>query len=314
MKTILITGTGGFLGSRLLRRFSLKDAAAAALPVRLSSPEYRLRGISGRTPDICDAAALLSLLDQVRPDYVIHCAAVSDTGRCEREPELSWAVNVDGAENVAAACAAVGAKMIFCSSDQVYFDIGQPGAADLAPHRESGELRPAGVYGRQKLEAEARCAAACPGTVSLRLSWMYDTGAPGPEKHGNLITTLRALRDNPDPEARLAFPVHDHRSITNVWDVAANMEAALDLAPGVYNFGSPNRWNAYETAAGFLRILSQRPDGTGGPPDPRLIPDYQRFSACPRNLQMNMEKTAAAGISFPTAEEGLIRALCRSHP
>lgn len=255
MKTILITGAGGFLGSRLVRRFSAGTSADPHFPQ--TEPDavssYRVYPLSGRAPDICDAAGLLALFCQVGPDYVIHCAAVSDTVRCEREPEFSYAVNVTGAENIAMACRASGAKLIFCSSDQVYFDNVRTAFPVL--RRESEKLYPSGVYGRQKLEAEKRCAAACPDTVSLRLSWMYDTGKPGPEKHGNLVTTLRGLLDDPDPDARLAFPVHDRRSLTDVWDVAVNMEAALDLAPGVYNFGSPNPLNAYETAAVFLGLL-----------------------------------------------------------
>lgn len=260
MKTILITGAGGFLGSRLVRRFSAGTSAAPHFPQ--TEPDavspYHVYPLSGRAPDIRDAAGLLALFRQVRPDYVIHCAAVSDTGRCVREPEFSYSVNVIGAENIAIACRASGAKLIFCSSDQVYFD--NVRTASPVPHRESEKLYPSGVYGRQKLEAEKRCAAACPDTVSLRLSWMYDTGKPGPEKHGNLVTTLRGLLDNPDPDARLAFPVYDRRSLTDVWDVAINMEAALDLAPGVYNFGSPNPLNTYETAAVFLSLLR----GTSG--------------------------------------------------
>lgn len=306
MKTILITGGNGFLGSRLVRWFTSPAAAG----------KYRVHPISGRSPDICDPAALRALFDRVRPDCAVHCAAISDTGKCQREPERSFAINVIGAENVAAACRAVGAKMILCSSDQVYFGDSDAHGDSPVPHRESETLHPCAVYGRQKLAAERRCAAVCPDTVSLRLSWMYDTGEPGPEKHGDLVTTLRALRDNPDPEARLAFPVHDHRSVTNVWDVAANMEAALGLAPGVYNFGSPNSRNAYETAAAFLRLLSVRESEGSAPgvPESRLVPDHQRFAACPRNLQMDLEKTSLAGISFPTAEEGFLQALCGSHP
>ena len=341
MKTILITGAGGFLGSRLVRRFSAGTSAAPHFPQ--TEPDavspYHVYPLSGRAPDIRYAAGLLALFRQVRPDYVIHCAAVSDTGRCEREPEFSYSVNVTGAENIAIACRASGAKLIFCSSDQVYFD--NVRTASPVPHRESEKLYPSGVYGRQKLEAEKRCAAACPDTVSLRLSWMYDTGKPGPEKHGNLVTTLRGLLDNPDPDARLAFPVYDRRSLTDVWDVAINMEAALDLTPGVYNFGSPNPLNAYETAAVFLSLL-RGASGNGGnsvagaggqdsgasgnacnrvlaasiqnASDPRLVPDCQRFASCPRNLQIDLEKLSLAGISFPTAQEGFVRSLSRSRP
>lgn len=340
MKTILITGAGGFLGSRLVRRFSAGTSVAPHFPQ--TEPDavspYRVYPLSGRAPDIRDAAGLLALFRQVRPDYVIHCAAVSDTGRCEREPEFSYSVNVTGAENIAIACRVSGAKLIFCSSDQVYFDNAR--TASPVPHCESEKLYPSGVYGRQKLEAEKRCAAACPDTVSLRLSWMYDTGKPGPEKHGNLVTTLRGLLDNPDPDARLVFPVYDRRSLTDVWDVAINMEAALDLTPGVYNFGSPNPLNTYETAAVFLSLLRGAFGNSGNSADasgqsaavsgiacnrvpapsiqtasdPRLVPDRQRFASCPRNLQMDLEKLSLAGISFPTAQEGFVRSLSRSRP
>lgn len=127
------------------------------------------------------------------------------------------------------------------------------------------------------------------------------------------------------------------------------MEAALDLTPGVYNFGSPNPLNTYETAAMFLSLL-RGASGNGGnsvagadgqnsgdpgnsssgvsgiacnrvpapsiqnASDPRLVPDRQRFASCPRNLQMDLEKLSLAGISFPTAQEGFVRSLSRSRP
>lgn len=298
MKTILITGASGFLGFRLYRHFSSADLQG----------QYRAFPIRGRTPDICDRDALMQCFAEAQPDYVIHCAAVSDTGRCQREPEKSYAVNVCGAENVAAACRNVGAKLIFCSSDQVYFGECIPHSGDLSPHRESEKLKPAGVYGFQKLEAESRCAAACPDTVSLRLSWMYDTGAPGPEKHGDLYTTLKQFAGSLKSGADLSFPVHDYRSITHAADVARQMEAALNLPPGVYNFAAAGGKSAYETAREFLARM--------GCPEAaeRLRPDFNRFADKPRNMRMDTEKAARYGIHFPETLEGFCRALYGSAP
>lgn len=298
MKTILITGASGFLGFRLYRHFS-----SPALADR-----YRVIPVQGHAPDICDREALMRYFAAVRPDCVIHCAAVSDTGRCEREPEKSYAVNVCGAENAAAACRAVGAKFLFCSSDQVYFGACSPHPGDLSPHRETETLNPAGVYGRQKLEAESLCAAACPDTVSLRLSWMYDTGAPGPEKHGDLYTTLKKFADAHEPGADLSFPVHDYRSITCAADVVRQMEAAMELPPGVYNFAAPGGKSAFETAREFLLRM--------GCPEAaeRLRPDFKRFADAPRNMRMDTEKAAKHGIHFLETLEGFCWALSVSGP
>ena len=86
---------------------------------------------------------LNALADQVqkviagfRPDVVIHCAAMSDVGQCQREPEISWARNVTGSINVACAAGQVGAKCLLCSSDQVYFAV------------------PGNLYAKEKLAAE----------------------------------------------------------------------------------------------------------------------------------------------------------------
>ena len=81
MKRMLITGGTGFLGSRVAEYF--KNTYELSVPTR-------------QEMDITDAAAVERTFQAFRPDVVIHCAAMSDTGRCQREPELSWAWNVEG--------------------------------------------------------------------------------------------------------------------------------------------------------------------------------------------------------------------------
>ena len=74
-----------------------------------------------------------------RPEVLLHCGAISDVGACEREPELSLRVNVEGTRNLARACREAGARMVMCSSDQVYFrgqEEGESREAFLSPHRK----------------------------------------------------------------------------------------------------------------------------------------------------------------------------------
>ena len=89
------------------------------------------------------------VLGTLHPDVLVHAAAVSDTGACERDPEGSWKVNVTGVEYLSKACRENGTKLIFASSDQVY-----TGSEVRTPHREDEILTQANVYGREKLEAE----------------------------------------------------------------------------------------------------------------------------------------------------------------
>ncbi len=293
MRQILITGGTGFLGACLLQHF-----AHGAM-----SGKYTVRGVSSRQLDIRSPEAVNRLIGEMQPDWVIHCAAISSTAACTADPALSRSVNVDGTINVARACRSAGSKMIFCSSDQVYFGEcgGHPG--DLSPHSETETLHPQGIYGIHKLEAEMGSAAISADTVSLRLSWMYDIlplqPTPIPPRHSDLYTTLAALAA--DRHAAHSFPVNDYRALTWVREVALNMEAALDLPGGVYNFGSSNNLSTWATARAFMEQI--------GGAKSQILADTQAFVGRPRNLCMAMQKAEACEIRFSRTVQGFNQAL-----
>ncbi len=278
---LLITGGSGFLGRRTAGYF-----------VTLG---HRIRIPSHRQLDITDAAAVRNWFRDHRPEAVIHTAAVSDTGLCQRRPEWSERINVEGCVNLAKACREYGAKLVICSSDQVY------SGSDLSgPHREEEVLKPNNVYGSQKLRAEQRCLELLPETVCLRLSWMYSTEVFFGE-HGHFFTTLKAaLEDETKP---LIWPVHDRRGLTDVDAVVKNLPEALNLPGGIWNFGSENAANTYETVKHLLQSTGRTAALE------RLLPNETAFAENPRDISMDLRKLNTAGITFPTTAEGLIRAL-----
>ena len=81
--------------------------------------------------------------------YVVHCAAISDIGKCDREPEWSWKVNVDGSRNISKISRQYGAKCLVCSSDQVY-----QGNCRKGPHREEESIEPVNLYAKEKERAD----------------------------------------------------------------------------------------------------------------------------------------------------------------
>lgn len=278
---ILITGSSGFLGRRAAAHFS-------SLGFEVLTPSHSQL-------DITDAPSVKSWFRLNRPDGVIHCAAISDTGACQADPEGSAIVNVQGSANLAAASAEIGAKFLFCSSDQVYAASSLPG-----PHKETEILKPVSAYARQKLQAEQFCRELCPDTVSLRLSWMYDSHSL-PGEHGHLVATLlAALRD---PKLPLTFPIHDHRGITDVQEVVRNLSLALSFPAGVYNFSAENDRSTYATLRKVLEELSLTE------PLARLEPNVQAFSGCPRDIRMDTSLAASLGAAFGATADGLYHTL-----
>ena len=275
---LLITGGSGFLGRRTAAYFE-------ALGYRVFAPGHR-------ELDITDAAALDRWFSENRPEGVIHTAAVSDTGICQKNPEWSETINVTGTVNLAKVCKAHGAKLVICSSDQVYFGSTVPG-----PHREDEALSPGNVYGCQKLRAEEQCLEILPETVCLRLSWMYARDRSPGEK-GDFLSNLQAAIA--DPSLPLSWPVYDRRGLTDVAEVVRNLPKALELPGGVWNFGSSNSFSTYDT----VRLLLE-----GHPALPRLQPNEEAFRDAPRDLTMDQRKLNSAGICFSTTLEGLKNAL-----
>lgn len=283
LKRILITGAGGFLGSRLFEYFGSREG-------------YEAIGVTHQELAIEDSLAVKAFIKAIKPDVVLHCAAISNTGRCQQEPELSEQVNVHGTANLARACRETGSRMIFMSSDQIYIE-----AEAGEPSREGTERRPSSVYGRDKKRAEELMFQYLDDSVALRLTWMYDYPGRGPVESSNLLRSLiQACKEG----RSISFPVHDHRGLTYVWEVVRNMESALCLPAGIYNFGSKNSLSSFDTAVLFARVLwgGQVPEGL-------LCQDTKRFSLSPRNLMMNTDKLEAEGIRFCDTAEGIRRCL-----
>ena len=131
-------------------RGTLGAALCAQLPA-LGVAGVRRR--SGRDEcDIRDEAALRALFQRLRPTAVFNSAAYTDVDRAETEPELAEAVNAGGAEVVARAAAAVGAKVVHYSTDFVF-----DGELER-PYDERDPPSPQGSYARSKIAGDTAVA------------------------------------------------------------------------------------------------------------------------------------------------------------
>ncbi|RMH51366.1 MAG: dTDP-4-dehydrorhamnose reductase [Zetaproteobacteria bacterium] len=147
---LLITGAGGQLGRALVRQ----------------GAAHQLQALGRDALDITDRAAVDRAMAAFTPDVVINAAAWTDVDRAEAEAERAFAVNRDGAANLAAACADHGAVLIHISTDYVF-----DGSADR-PWREEDPPAPLNTYGASKLAGEEAVRAILERHYIVRTSWL----------------------------------------------------------------------------------------------------------------------------------------------
>ena len=153
MKT-LILGATGLLGKALMREWNGDE----------------IFGLGSKDVDIREAVRVQRIVQETRPDWIVLAAAYTDVDGCESNVELAFAVNRDGAVNVAEAARSYGAKLLFVSSDYV-FD-----GKKTSPYEADDIRNPQSVYGRTKAEAEIRLLEILPYICIARTSWLFGAG------------------------------------------------------------------------------------------------------------------------------------------
>lgn len=147
MKRILITGSNGLLGQKLVILLSRGTDYELMLTSKHESSIFHEDDVPYRQLDITHRNDVRRIVDDFQPDVIVNTAAITNVDVCETERELAWSVNVSGVENLAIAAKFVGAKIIHISSDYV-FD-GKNG-----PYDEEARPNPLSYYGRTKLASE----------------------------------------------------------------------------------------------------------------------------------------------------------------
>lgn len=147
IKKILITGSNGLLGQKLV---SLLIQYPDIQLIATSRGKNRLpftNGYEYQEMDITNAQQVAEVVEKVRPDVIIHTAAMTNVDQCEAEKELCWAMNVKALEYLTEACEKHIVFLCHLSTDFV-FD-GKSG-----PYSEEDKPSPISFYGWSKYAAE----------------------------------------------------------------------------------------------------------------------------------------------------------------
>ena len=156
---ILITGGKGMLGRTLQRELEGNEIVVADLP------EW----------DITDDTGFVAKVGEVKPDLIIHCAAMTKVDDCEAKRDFAFRLNEEGSRNVALAAKVCGARLFAISTDYVFS--GEPPKEPWA-WSETDIPRPRTVYGASKFAGEQMIQMILPEAVIVRIAWLYGSGGP----------------------------------------------------------------------------------------------------------------------------------------
>jgi dTDP-4-dehydrorhamnose reductase len=232
---ILVTGSNGLLGQKLVELISsgsdyLIATAKASLVIDLPKGEFHLL-------DVTDASAVENTIDLLKPDVIIHTAAMTQVDQCETEQEKCWLNNVQAVENLVKACEKFSVHLIHLSTDFI-FD-GTHGPLD-----ESEKPNPLSYYGKSKLAAEASIQKSKIDWAILRTVLVY--GVTKDMSRSNIVLWVKKSLE----EGKTIQVVTDQwRTPTLAEDLAMGCYlAAIKKAKGIYNVSGEMMMTPYDIA------------------------------------------------------------------
>ena len=171
---VLVTGVAGQLGHDVMNELAKRgyegvgsDLAAEYNGIADGSAVTKMPYVS---MDITDAAAVETVLQEVKPDAVVHCAAWTAVDLAEDDDKVDKvrSINAGGTKNIAEVCKKLGCKMVYLSTDYVFDGQGtEPWDPDCKTYQ------PLNVYGQTKLEGELAVSETLDKYFIVRIAWVF---------------------------------------------------------------------------------------------------------------------------------------------
>ena len=190
---VFVTGVGGQLGHDIVNELAKRGIESVGSDI---APVYSGTDDGSavtKAPyvqlDITDQDAVATVLAQIKPDAVIHCAAWTAVDAAEEEENVPKvrAINATGTKHIADACKTLNCKMVYISTDYVF-----DGQGETPWQPDCKDYKPLNVYGQTKLEGELTVSETLEKFFIVRIAWVF--GLNG----NNFIKTMLKLSDKYD--------------------------------------------------------------------------------------------------------------------
>jgi dTDP-4-dehydrorhamnose reductase len=284
MRRLMVTGGSGLLGASVCRAAST-EAEVIGLYWRHEPREAGFRPVR---LDLTDFRGLKAAMAELKPDGVIHTAAISHTALCEKDRAATRKINVQATVNLAGLCADRGIPFVFTSSDLV-FD------GRNAPYCEEDPVNPINAYAEQKVEAETGILERHPAAAVCRMPVMF--GLADGEPKGALRGLL--LRKGEGEPVKLF--TDEIRTPAGAPEAAAGLLIALEKAKGLLHLGGNERISRYR----FAHLAAEVFETDTSLFVPCLQSDLALKPARPPDVSLDSTKARALGYNPPSLKSQL---------
>lgn len=297
---VFVTGAGGQLGHDVMNELYARgyegvgsDIAPVYSGIADGSAVTKMPYVS---MDITDAEAVKTVITQVQPDVVVHCAAWTAVDLAEDNDKVDKvrAINAGGTQNIADVCKQLDCKMVYLSTDYVFDGQGEePWLPDCK------DYKPLNVYGQTKLEGELAVANTLDKFFIVRIAWVF--GLNG----NNFIKTM-------------VNQGKTHESVRVVCDQIGTPTYTLDLARLLVDMMETEKYGYYHATneGGYISWYDFaceifRQAGMSAKVIPVTTEEYGLSKAArPFNSRLDKSKLTQAGFALlPTWQDAVSRYL-----
>ena len=235
---ILITGSKGQLGNELQRIIQNGYSEIGQVSENIKNSEVFPLDIDEL--DITKLEDVKKVLNEIKPDVVINCAAATNVDGCESNQDLAFKINAIGPRNLAMVCEEIGAKLVQVSTDYVFSGKGD------TPLTEFDMPAPYSVYGKTKLKGEEYVREFSSKYYIVRTAWLY--GYVGK----NFVYTMMRL----GAEKEALTVVNDQRgNPTHANDLAHHILKLIETEEyGVYHCTGKGECTWYDFASLIMEL------------------------------------------------------------
>jgi dTDP-4-dehydrorhamnose reductase len=224
---IYITGAQGMLGRTIVPLFRRRYEV---YPPDLSEPDIR------------NADTIIEDIRRASPRFVIHLAAITDVDGCELNPDEAYRVNALGTRNVALACQASNATMVYVSTGMVY------GGNKETPYTEFDPLSPVNVYARSKYFGELAMKDLLSRFYIFYTCWLFGGGPNDKKFVARIMQRARSTKEIKVVNDKYGSPTYAADFGKAMFDF---VESGLY---GKYHCANPGCVNRFEMAKEILDI------------------------------------------------------------
>lgn len=184
---VLVTGVAGQLGYDVINELNKRGITAIGTDIRSENELINIASWNQYIQlDITDKERVIEIVNQLKPDVVIHCAAWTNVDGAENESNkpLVKKINIDGTDNLVKAAKNIGAKFLYISTDYVF-----DGKGTRPWQPDDKNYDPQNYYGETKLQGELAVSSQLVNYFIVRIAWVFGVNGK------NFIKTMLSLAD-----------------------------------------------------------------------------------------------------------------------